>query len=197
MDSNLFFTDTSQIRDDLFSKEELISKFTWPNYAVFFLMLLVSAAIGVYFWWKGQNSTSEFLMASRSMGILPMTFSLVASFMSAITLLGTPADIYVSGTQYLILPLTYPLVMLGTTKIYLPVFDKLDVSTSYEYLGRRFGRFVHLLASLCFVIQMLIYMAIVVYTPALALSQVFRRNDGIVGHPVQSKSAVTFTYYYP
>ena len=197
MDSNLFFTDTSQIRDDLFSKEELISKFTWPNYAVFFLMLLVSAAIGVYFWWKGQNSTSEFLMASRSMGTLPMTFSLVASFMSAITLLGTPADIYISGTQYLILPLTYPLVMLGTTKIYLPVFDKLDVSTSYEYLGRRFGRFVHLLASLCFVIQMLIYMAIVVYTPALALSQVFRRNYGIFGHPVESKGAVTFPYYYP
>ena len=162
----------SDVRDDLFTKEELISKFTWPNYAVFFLMLMVSISIGVYFWWKGQHSTSEFLMASRSMGTLPMAFSLVASFMSAITLLGTPADIYLSGTQYLVLPFTYPLVMLGTTKIYLPVFDVLNVSTSYEYLGRRFGKPVHLLASTCFVIQMLIYMAIVVYTPALALSQV-------------------------
>ena len=36
-------------------------------------------------------------MASRSMGTLPMTLSLVASFMSAITLLGTPAEMYVSG----------------------------------------------------------------------------------------------------
>ena len=105
MESGIFFIDNGDVREDLFTKEELIAKFTWPNYAVFFLMLLVSAAIGVYFWWKGQNSTAEFLMASRSMGTLPMTFSLVASFMSAITLLGTPADIYVSGTQYLVLPL--------------------------------------------------------------------------------------------
>eukprot|EP00091_Calanus_sinicus_P009972 TRINITY_DN23185_c0_g1_i1.p1 TRINITY_DN23185_c0_g1~~TRINITY_DN23185_c0_g1_i1.p1 ORF type:complete len:137 (-),score=41.37 TRINITY_DN23185_c0_g1_i1:1-411(-) len=136
MESESFFIDNDDVRDDLFTKEELIAKFTWPNYAVFFLMLLGSAAIGIYFWWKGQNSTAEFLMASRSMGTLPMTFSLVASFMSAITLLGTPADIYISGTQYLLLPLAYPLVILGTTKIYLPVFDALDVSTSYEYLGK-------------------------------------------------------------
>ena len=148
MESDRFFIDSGDVRDDLFTNEELIAK------------------------WKEQNSTAEFLMASRSMGTLPMTFSLVASFMSAITLLGTPADIYVSGTQYLVLPLAYPLVILATTKIYLPVFDALDVSTSYEYLGKRFGRPVHLLASLCFVIQMVIYMAIVVYTPALALSQV-------------------------
>ena len=172
MDSKVLVNENFQVRDDLFSKDELIDKFTWPNYAVFFIMLFISAAIGVYFWWRGQKTTAEFLMASRSMTTLPMAFSLVASFMSAITLLGTPADIYISGTQYMLLPLAYPLVMLGTIKIYLPVFDKLDVSTSYEYLGRRFGKSVHLLASSCFVLQMVIYMAIVVYTPALALSQV-------------------------
>ena len=176
MESDDCLLNPSGVRDDLFTKEELISKFTWPNYAVFIIMLLISATIGVYFWKKGQHSTAEFLMASRSMGTLPMTFSLVASFMSAITLLGTPADIYVSGTQYMILPLAYPLVILATIKIYLPVFDSLHVSTSYEYLGKRFNRPVHLLASLCFVIQMMIYMAIVVYTPALALSQVIPRG---------------------
>ena len=54
-------------------------------------------AIGVIFCIRGQKNTEEFLMASRSMGTLPMTLSLVASFMSAITLLGTPAEMYVSG----------------------------------------------------------------------------------------------------
>ena len=44
-----------------------------------------------------EGGTEEFLMAGRSMGTLPMTLSLVASFMSAITLLGTPAEMYVSG----------------------------------------------------------------------------------------------------
>merc|ERR1719420_1246525 len=132
-------------------------------------MLLVSAAIGVYFWWKGQKNTEEFLMASRSMGTLPMTLSLVASFMSAITLLGTPAEMYVSGTQYVALVLSYPLVMGASAHFYLPVFMKIKLTTSYEYLQHRFGTSVRMLSSACFTFQMIVYMAIVVYAPALAL----------------------------
>ena len=103
-------TNPDIVRTDLFTKDELIPFFGIANYAVFGAMLLVSAAIGVFFWWRGQNSTEEYLMASRSMGTIPMTLSLVASFMSAITLLGTPAELYVSGTQYVALVLSYPLV---------------------------------------------------------------------------------------
>merc|ERR1719462_870882 len=56
--------------------------------------------------------------------------------------------------------------------MFLPVFDRLQVSTSYQYLEIRFGRSVRLLAACCFTIQMTMYMAIVVYAPALALKQV-------------------------
>lgn len=52
--------------------------------------------------------------------------------MSAITLLGTPAEMYVNGTQYIALVLAYPLVMAAAAHLYLPVFYKLGVSTSYE-----------------------------------------------------------------
>merc|ERR1719312_441598 len=135
-------------------------------------MLLVSAAIGVYFWWKGRKNTEEFLMASRSMGTIPMTMSLVASFMSAITLLGTPAELYVSGTQYVALVLAYPFVMGATAHMFLPVYEALQVTTSYEYLELRFHKSVRILAGACFTLQMVLYMAIVVYAPALALSQV-------------------------
>jgi len=165
-------TNPDIVRTDLFTKDELIPFFGVANYAVFGAMLLVSAAIGVFFWWRGQKSTEEYLMASRSMGTIPMTLSLVASFMSAITLLGTPAELYVSGTQYVALVLSYPLVMGATAHMFLPVFDRLQVATSYQYLELRFGRSVRLLAACCFTIQMTMYMAIVVYAPALALEQV-------------------------
>jgi len=168
----LNFKETDQTRNDLLTKDDLILKFGAANYAVFALMLLVSAGIGVFFWWRGQKSTEEFLMASRSMGTLPMTLSLVASFMSAITLLGTPAEMYVSGSQYVVLVLSYPLVMGATAHLFLPVFDALQVTTSYEYLELRFHKSVRILAGACFTLQMVLYMAIVVYAPALALSQV-------------------------
>jgi len=166
------FENTALTRDDLLTKSELIDKFGAANYAVFALMLLISAGIGVFFWWKGQKSTEEFLMASRSMGTIPMTMSLVASFMSAITLLGTPAELYVSGTQYVALVLAYPFVMGATAHMFLPVYESLQVTTSYEYLELRFHKAVRILAGACFTLQMVLYMAIVVYAPALALSQV-------------------------
>ncbi len=62
----------------LFSRSELIDKFGYEEYAIFGLMLAVSAAIGVLFWWRGQKSNHEFLLGGRNMGTLPMTMSLVA-----------------------------------------------------------------------------------------------------------------------
>lgn len=60
------------------------------DYLVFSLVLAISAGIGIFYgFFKGRNkTTAEFLMANRQMGVLPITLSLLASFMSAITLLG-------------------------------------------------------------------------------------------------------------
>ena len=62
----------------LLPQEELIPLFGAANYSVFAAMLLVSAAIGVFFWWRSRGGTEEFLLGGRSMGTLPMTLSLVA-----------------------------------------------------------------------------------------------------------------------
>ena len=161
-------------RDDLLSKEELRAKFGAGNYVVFFLMLLVSAVIGVYYWWRGNKTTEDFLLAGRSMSTIPMTLSLAASFMSAITLLGVPAEVYTAGTQFSMMLVAFPLVMAAVIYLFLPVYDDLKLTTSYEYLELRFHKSVRLLASACFTLQMVLYMAIVVYAPALALSQVTR-----------------------
>jgi Na+/proline symporter len=45
---------------------------------------------GLYYRFSGdrQRTTKEYLMADGQMSVLPVAFSLMASFMSAITLLG-------------------------------------------------------------------------------------------------------------
>lgn len=66
--------------NDLFTKDELIDKFGWEEYFVFALMLAVSAAIGIFFMIKGQKDNATFLLGGKSMGIFPMTLSLVARY---------------------------------------------------------------------------------------------------------------------
>jgi hypothetical protein len=80
--------------------DELQGFFGLADYAVLVIVLLLSVLIGVIFAWRGQRSTDDYLTASGDMSMFPMTLSLACSFISAITILGTPAEMYVFGTQY-------------------------------------------------------------------------------------------------
>ncbi|XP_022250400.1 sodium-coupled monocarboxylate transporter 1-like [Limulus polyphemus] len=156
------------------SPAELVSRFGTPDYVVFAGMLTVSAAIGIYYACSGskQSTTKEFLMGNRSMSVFPVSMSVLASFMSAITLLGTPAEVYQYGTQYWMIIISYFFVIPMSAHLYLPIFYNLGLTSAYEYLERRFSRVVRTLGSMVFSIQMIMYMAIVLYAPSLALSQV-------------------------
>lgn len=60
------------------------------DYIVFGVSLSLSAAIGFYYYFasRKQQNNHEYLHASKSMSVAPVAVSLMASFMSAITLLG-------------------------------------------------------------------------------------------------------------
>lgn len=57
------------------------SKFGWPEYLVFGLMLAISAGIGLFYAYQGRrkNTTGEFLLGGRQMGTFPIAASLMAS----------------------------------------------------------------------------------------------------------------------
>ena len=61
------------------AENELKDKFGWEEYLVMSLMLLVSALIGIYFYWKGQKSNADYLLGSKQMGVLPVSMSLMAT----------------------------------------------------------------------------------------------------------------------
>ncbi|NXN65074.1 SC5A8 protein, partial [Himantopus himantopus] len=159
-----------------------MGRFTVWDYVVFAAMLLVSAIIGIYYAFAGggQKTSKDFLMGGRSMSALPVALSLTASFMSAVTVLGTPAEIYRYGAIFCIFAITYGLVVLCSAEIFLPVFYKLGITSTYEYLELRFNKYLRLCGTVLFIIQTAskpqscstLYTGIVIYAPALALNQV-------------------------
>ncbi|RMX41971.1 hypothetical protein pdam_00001216 [Pocillopora damicornis] len=110
-------------------------RFGKVDFAVFGIMLLQSTAIGIYHALAGgeQRTTKEFLFANRGMMAIPVALSLIASFMSAITILGVPAEIYIYSTQYWLL---FPSVAL----FFVPVFRAEYISSSYKRRGYRLPR---------------------------------------------------------
>lgn len=129
---------------------------------IFIGMLIVSALIGVYFAYfakEKQNTTSEYLVGGRTMGVFPVSMSLIAryanytkhvcihptrreksvnffflirSYISGISILGLPAEMYVYGTQYSMITVSESFVSVTMAFVYLPVFYKLKIMSSYE-----------------------------------------------------------------
>ncbi|CAK8690688.1 sodium-coupled monocarboxylate transporter 1-like [Clavelina lepadiformis] len=146
------------------------------DYVVFGFMLLISAAIGIYFAFeqrgKNQEGTDYYLMANRQMSYGPVSMSLIASFMSSVTILGVPAEYYIYGSMFTWFGIWYLFVPLIVGWIFLPVFYDLGISSTYEYLEKRFNRATRLICTFMFLILSLLYGGIVIYGPALALSEV-------------------------
>ena len=103
------------------------------DYLVFALMLLLSSAIGIYYGWKGkQTSTKEYLTAGGSMHWMPISISLLASFVSAIALLGIPSEIYTYGIEYFITYFSFVAMLMMSAGIYAPIFYQTKVTSANE-----------------------------------------------------------------
>lgn len=148
--------------------------FSTVDYVIFVVLLVASAGIGLYYAFSGgrQRTTQEFLLADRNMRCLPVSLSLLATFQSAVAILGAPSEIYTHGTQYWFLGCSYFLGLLIPAHIFIPVFYRLRVSSAYEYLELRFSKSVRICGTMTFIFQMVIYMGVVLYAPALALNAV-------------------------
>ncbi|XP_051581128.1 solute carrier family 5 member 6a isoform X1 [Myxocyprinus asiaticus] len=148
--------------------------FSTVDYVIFVVLLVASAGIGLYYAFSGgcQRTTQEFLLADRSMRCLPVSLSLLATFQSAVAILGAPSEIYTHGTQYWFLGCSYFLGLLIPAHIFIPVFYRLRLSSAYQYLELRFSKSVRICGTLTFIFQMVIYMGVVLYAPALALNAV-------------------------
>lgn len=135
---------------------------------------------------------NEYLLGSRKLKPFPVSMSLIArwsreisryfnkitfeylSYISGVTILGTPAEIYNYGSQYWLIIVPIFLMGLVVSTVYLPVFSSLKVSSSYEvrawrykwnfkysrkdnfifqYLELRFSSSVRTVASVMFVID--------------------------------------------
>ncbi|XP_016973085.2 sodium-coupled monocarboxylate transporter 1 [Drosophila rhopaloa] len=170
-------------------------RFGTADYIVFIGMTTISIATGLYFGWikkskKSAESTppnvvlpeptkqhfgskkmNEYLMGSRNLKVFPVGMSLIASFISGVTMLGAPSEIYYFGTQYCLIVVAICIQGLAVSYIYLPVFSALQVSSSFEYLELRFHSNIRSIASILFIIEVILYMPFLVFVPALALNQ--------------------------
>ncbi|CAH1155465.1 unnamed protein product [Phaedon cochleariae] len=146
--------------------------FVWYDYLIFCCLLCTSWGMGIYIgcFGKKQTTTNDYLHGGKQMNVLPVAISLTASHCSGVTLLAVPSEVYKFGASYWLVTISIPLVAILTNWVFLPVFYKLQLISTYEYLGLRFDKKTRKLSSFLFAVSVFSLMPVVIYIPSLALS---------------------------
>lgn len=150
------------------------SRFHWADYLVFGLSLMLSTCIGLWFACTGKkaSTTEEFLMAGRNMPVFPVSVSMFVSWVSAISFLGDPVETYTYGSIYIFLGIGYVLACPIVAYFFAPRFHDLGLISIYEFLESKYNKVIRVFAAIICIAVTESWLAIVLYAPALAFSQV-------------------------
>jgi solute:Na+ symporter, SSS family len=119
---------------------------------------------------KKSDQLEGYFLASRSLPWWAVGLSVMATQLSAISLVSTTGQAYADGMRFIqfYFGLPFALIILCVTVV--PFFYRAKVYTAYEYLERRFDAKTRSLASFCFLIQRALACGAVIAAPSVVLS---------------------------
>ncbi len=142
------------------------------------IMLATLVLIIVWGIWKGrgQSGADTYLRAGQQMPWHVVLMGIMATQASAITFISGPGQAYTDGMRFVQYYFGLPLAMIVISMVFVPIFQKLNVYTAYEYLDKRFNRSTRLFTGILFLFSRGVSTGISVYAPAIILSTIFGWN---------------------
>ena len=153
--------------------QKLDSRLGLVNWIVVGVYLAGMVGIGYWFMRRKAAATTEaYFRGGQKIPFLVAGLSIFATVLSSITFMSIPARAYGTDITWYIGQLAMLILIPVVVCFYLPFFRKLDLTSAYLYLERRFNLGVRLFGSFSFIFAHIGRIAIVLYLPAVALSAV-------------------------
>lgn len=121
---------------------------------------------------RRNASTDDFFVGGRNLPSWAVGISLIASLLSTITYLGMPGEMFRTGIGFLTRQLGIPIVLLVVWFVWIPFFMRLNLTSAYEYLERRFNYATRALAAVFCICLLLGWIAVVVLTASGAMVEI-------------------------
>lgn len=126
---------------------------------------------------KRSDSSEGFFLGNRSLPWWAVGLSVMATQLSAITLVGTTGQAYADGMRFLQFYYGMPLAMIILCVTVVPFFYRAKVYTAYEYLEKRFDAKTRSLTSFVFLLSRGMGVGVVIAAPSVILSIVLGWNE--------------------
>lgn len=140
------------------------------------IVTLVAVVVYGVFIGRGQKSNESYLKADNKMPWYIVLIGIMATQASAITFLSAPGQAYTDGMRFVQYYFGLPLAMIVICITFIPIFQRLNVYTAYEYLENRFDKKTRVLTSLLFLFSRGLSTGISIYAPSIILSSVLNWN---------------------
>jgi len=141
------------------------------DWIVLFATLLLIVIYGIYKS-RGISNIDGYLRGDRSLPWYNVGLSVMATQASAITFLSAPGLGYSSGMSFVQFYFGLPLAMIVLCVTFVPIFNKLNVFTAYEFLEKRFDINTRALTAFLFLIQRGVSTGITIFAPSIILSSI-------------------------
>lgn len=119
---------------------------------------------------KHSGNVEGYFLANRSLPWWAVGLSVMATQLSAITLVGTTGQAYSDGMRFIQFYYGLPLAMVILCITAVPFFYRANVYTAYEYLEKRFDSRVRSLTSFFFLISRGLGVGVIIAAPSVILS---------------------------
>ena len=121
---------------------------------------------------KGTDKVEGYFLGNRSLPWWAIGLSVMATQMSAVTLVGTTGQAYSTGLRFIQFYFGLPLAMIILSVTVVPFFHRAKVYTAYEYLERRFDAKTRSLASFLFLMGRAFSLGVTLAAPAVVMSAI-------------------------
>ena len=121
---------------------------------------------------KGTDKVEGYLLANRSLPWWAVGLSVMATQMSAVTIVGTTGQAYLTGLRFIQFYFGLPLAMIILSVTAVPFFTRARVYTAYQYLEQRFDVRVRSLAAFLFLMGRAFSLGVTLAAPAVVMSAI-------------------------
>ena len=121
---------------------------------------------------KGTDRVDGYFLANRSLPWWAVGLSVMATQMSAVTLVATTGQGYLTGLRFVQFYFGLPLAMILLSVTVVPFFTRAQVYTAYEYLERRFDARTRSLTSFIFLMGRAASLGVTLAAPAVVMSAI-------------------------
>lgn len=121
---------------------------------LFTIVVLYFALLLCVAWYTGRNTTNEsFFIGNRNSNWMLVAFGMIGTSLSGVTFISVPGTVQTNHFYYLQIVIGYLIGYAIIAFVLLPLYYKMQLTSIYYYLEKRFGNYAYKTGALFFILS--------------------------------------------